>query len=476
MSEAALPHSIEAEQQLLGALLLKNDLLHKVINTIKAEHFYDPVHADIYRAILDMDEAARAFTPVTVSSRLSTHSGLKQLGGAKYLVVIAGRAMTPDMLEDYAALILDNWTRRKVIELAQDAVAKAQDGATPASTVAMDLEVQAAKAASTSAARKLTHSHLSAITDALGQASSARDGNDERAVRTGLSKLDMHLGGGLRPGQLVIMAGRPGMCKTTLAQNIAFNVAPHGTVFFASLEMPKSDLAMRWLSCGLAGRGKEIAYQRMVSGRLSQPEFDAMVGEGKRQIALPIVTAERNVRSVEALRSAARRVQRETADTPLPLRLIVVDYLQLIEADAKSFFERVSKASDACKSLAIELDLPVIALAQLNRGVEQRDPPMPILPDLRESGKMEEDADVVLMLYREEYYLRRKYEALVRQDYEMGAMADLQALLDNAKNRISILCEKQRSGATGSVEAFVRPDLCHVYEQAQSWEEKGGFI
>jgi replicative DNA helicase len=255
-------------------------------------------------------------------------------------------------------------------------------------------------------------------------------GEAETGVSTGLPQLDDAVGK-LRPGELVLLGGRPGSGKTSIAQNIAFNAASAGVgVFFASLEMLQADIGVRFLARGLADRGVRIPYSRMLSGRVSEDEHRAVVEEAKRQQGLPLMMAERNVRATSVLRAAVRRARQAMADTASPLGLVVVDYLQLLQPDqGGGTYDRVSAASDACKDLAMELGVPVLALAQLSRSVEHRDPPVPQMSDLRDSGRLEEDAGTVIFAYREAYYLQRRIEACENDEELMSMRMRLSTLL-----------------------------------------------
>jgi replicative DNA helicase len=199
----------------------------------------------------------------------------------------------------------------------------------------------------------------------------------------------------------------------------------------------------------------------MIQGRLSEAEMRLVIEESRRQVGLPIHYAEREARDMRKLRSAIRRARQVMSDTETPLGLIVIDYIQqLTHPDARSIYDRASMASDFAKGIAMDFGVPVLALAQLSRQVENRDPPVPMLSDLRESGKIEEDADVVFFTYRDAYYLQRKLDALGNNDIEKEA--DLRAALDMCRNNIDLIIAKQRSGPTRTVQAYIRPELCQV--------------
>ena len=480
MKDAAgddLPHSTEAEQQILGTLLADNDAFARVEDVLTPAAFYDPVHGKIFERIAARVADGRLASPVTLKADLDGHAGLAALDGPAYLARLAGAAIAPHAIRDYAELLLDLAAKRSVIEAAREAESQAAGGEISGAEVAERLEVDAAKITAGSRAKQLTASHLAALTEALGEIAEARKGDDGNAVRTGVAGLDDRLGGGLRPGQLCVLAGRPGMAKTTVAQNLAFAAARAGRgVFFASLEMRRAELASRFLAKGLAERGIEVPYAAMRAGKLDDAQLRAVGEEVRAQESLPIVTGERDVRSVDRLRSAARRAQRQLADTACPLGLIVVDYVQLVQVErARDIREKVTAASDAAKSLALDLGVPVLALSQLNRECEKREPPVPIISDMRETGRLEEDADVVILLYRAEEYIRRDLEAAAREGADVERRADLEADLTRARGRLDLIVAKQRSGATGTERAHLRPELCHVTEAPEGAAVEEGF-
>ena len=301
---------------------------------------------------------------------------------------------------------------------------------------------------------------MSAIVGGIDQINAAYMGEDPVGVSTGLADLDKRIGR-LRPGNFIILGGRPSMGKTSLAQNIAFHNITHGVgVYFASLEMPVEEMAPRFLAKGLAEKGTPIAYSNMLSGNLSEFEMRKVLEEGQAQSDLPLMLGERSIREVGRLKASVRRAKLTMSDTPAPLGLVIIDYLQLIASNtSRSAYDRVSEASDMCKSLALDLDVPVMALAQLSRSVEQRDPPTPMLSDLRESGKLEEDADVVLFCYRDAYYLQRKLDA-VKGD--VSKEADYRVALAECEKNMDVIIAKQRSGATGMTRCYVDMATCHV--------------
>lgn len=455
------PHNVEAEQALLGALLNDNDLYGRISDLIASESFWEPLHGRIFALLTARIEEGHLANVVTLRLALESGDALKEIGGPAYLIRMAGAAAPAAAVREYALMIADLHAKRKLLGMmaeARETISAAQE---PASRIAQQIETSAGALASQSATKPLIRSHLSSIVGAIEQISRAYQGEVLPGVSTGLPQLDRMLGY-LRPGNVVVIAGRASMGKTTVAQNIAYAAASAGVgVFFGSLEMTGEDLGKRFISKGLAQAGKSVEYSRMILGRLSEQEMRAVVEEGKRQQHLPLFIGERDVRDTKRFRSAIKRTHQTLADTATPLGLAVVDYVQMMQsAGARSAYDNVSAASDACKSLAMELGIPVIALAQLSREVERRDPPIPMLADLRESGKLEEDADAVLFCYRDAYYLKRKLDALDGSKIEEEA--DLRAALSRCEKNVDLIVAKQRSGPTGTVNAFIEPGLCHV--------------
>jgi replicative DNA helicase len=457
------PHNVEAEQQVLGALLCNNDLIEKIVGTVTKDTFYDPVHADVFEAISTRIADGQLASPVTLKTALQSHQGLSELGGPKYLVNLAGGSVSTFAIAEYGSLIADLHAKRQLLDHIRDASDRIREGHEGVASISSRLETRAGMVAGSSSTKPLIRSHLSTLMGAMTEISEAYQGITPPGVSTGLPALDARLGGGLRGGQFILMGGRPAMGKTTVAQNIAYHCASNGhAVFFGSMEMMGEELAKRFLSKGLAERNIRIPYLNMIKGNLTESDMRAVVDEARRQEALPISVAEREVREETRLRSSIRRAQQYYADTATPLGLIVLDYLQLIQSEkARSTYDRISAASDACKSLAMETGLPVLALSQLSRKVEERETPIPMLSDLRESGKLEEDADVVMFTYRDAYYLEKKIKAAEREG-DTDKLLSMRADLEATRYSLDILIEKQRSGPTGSVQAFLEPEYCHM--------------
>ncbi|WP_306150678.1 DnaB-like helicase C-terminal domain-containing protein [Roseovarius sp. MMSF_3281] len=472
-NEAEPPHSIEAEQQILGALLMDNRLIQKIDGAISAADFYDPVHADVFAAIVDRIEGNQIASPVTINHAMSQHKGLSEIGGGGYLVRMAASAISSFAIAEYAQIVTDNANKRRLLDVMRDAHEKIINTAKPVSEIAEKIETSAGGLLANSNVKPLIRSHLSSVIGALDEINIAYQGETAIGVSTGLPQLDAKIGM-LRPTNLLVLAGRPGMGKTTVAQNIAYSAAMGNVgVFFASLEMSGEDLGKRFLSKGLAEEGNQVAYNSMINGRLSEEQMRLIVDEARRQESLPIITGERDVRKVSRLRAAARRAQQQLDGTAAPLGLIVVDYVQRIASDdpRMGIRERVSEATDMLKSLAMEMNLPVIALAQLSREVERRESKIPMLSDLKESGSLEEDADVVMFCYRHAYYLEKELSA-IRGGNDFEREADLRAEYERCAKDLDLIVAKQRSGPEGTVRAYIDPGLCHISKDRAREEDQ----
>jgi replicative DNA helicase len=463
------PYNTEAEQALLGALLINNAAYPRVSEFLQPEHFGNAVHARIFAAIGKLIERGQIANPVTLKNLFDQDGALAEIGGAQYLAQLAGSAVTIINAEDYGRTIHDLYLRRQLIALGEDIVNDAfrhdlDDRATEqierAEKKLFDL---ATAGQSEGGFRPFVVAMTSAINSA--EAAHKRDGKIV-GVGTGLRDLDKKLGG-LHPSDLVILAGRPSMGKTSLATNIAFNaaraykplrtqdgrtVAEDGAVVgFFSLEMSAEQLASRILA-----EESGISSDRIRRGDVSREDFDRFVQASHHLQALKLFIDDTPALSVPALRTRARRLMRQQG-----LGLIVVDYLQLLRpsVQVRTLENRVQEISDitrGLKALAKELDVPVLALSQLSRAVEQREDKRPMLADLRESGSIEQDADVVMFIFREEYYLSREPtrhtdepEAKFNTRYE-----EWKDRLEKAHGIGEIIVAKQRHGPIATIKLY----------------------
>lgn len=444
--------NVEMEQQLLGALLGNNRLSEK-IGDLEGKHFADPVHGRIFDAIVERIRDGRLASPVTLKPLMEADEGVKPLGGPGYLVRLMGAALGGYAVTEFAAEIRAMWARREaqaIMRDAQEQLGRPDGGATDA--ILSKVEADLATVQRVSRPQQVSQSFLKVTTDALQHISDAFQNKSGLAgISTGIRDLD-DLTGGMEKGKLYILGGRPAMGKSALALHIAASAAKRNEpVLFVSLEMPPKDIAMRFYSEAMARGGVRVAYSDMGKGRLSESEFRALVDAMKAHEALPLDVADVSLKDTNKLRSAVRRAVKHYE--PMGgLKLLVVDYLQLLRPPKMDrMIDRVSEASQVLKELALENDLPVLALSQLSRQVETRENKRPMLSDLRESGQIEQDADTVMFAYRDAYYAEREVQSAPDPEKRLDAANRA----ERHKNDVEIIVAKQRSGRVDHVTAFI---------------------
>jgi replicative DNA helicase len=470
-----LPQNIEAEQQLLGAILTNNDVYDRISSLVKPEHFFDPVHARIFeRAAARIQKNALA-SPVTLKPFFEDDEGLKELGGPAYLVRLAGAAISAYAARDYAQMIYDLAVRRELITLGRDIAARAakvEIDSEPKDQI-IEAEQRLYKLGEQGVAERGFQSFLKAITQAVDMANAAyqRDGG-LAGISTGLVDMDKKLGG-LHPSDLLILAGRPSMGKTSLATNIAFNIAkahrrgrlPNGdegsveggVVGFFSLEMSAEQLAARILS-----EAAEIPSEQIRRGDMTEAEFRRFVEAAKALETCPLYIDDTPALPISQVAARARRLKRTHG-----LDVLIIDYLQLLKGSSKdNRVQEVSEITQGLKAIAKELNIPVIALSQLSRQVESREDKRPQLSDLRESGSIEQDADVVMFVYREEYYKEREKPG----DHELDKMAQWQAVMEQVHGKAEVIIGKQRHGPIGTVELAFEGQFTRFSNLAKAWQ------
>jgi replicative DNA helicase len=458
VSYRTAPHNLDAEAQLLGAILVNNDAATRVMGFLQPGHFYEAVLGEIYDAALKLIERNQRATPVTLRPYFENHAALKDVGGAAFLARLAAEAATIIHAEDYGRQIYDLALRRELIQVGETMVLTAYDSPIEASAPQQieQAEDSLFKLAETGQHEGGFQTFKKSLTTAIQSIESAyRRDSHLVGVTTGFRDLDNTLGG-LHKSDLVILACRPGMGKTSLATNIAFNaakarqraiedgvepgVADGAVVGFFSLEMSSEQLAIRILS---ARSG--ISSHKLRQGQISREESHDVVRAAREIEELPLFIDDTPALSIAALRTRARRLYRQHN-----LSLIFVDYLQLLRSTNMrandSRVQEVSQITQGLKALAKELNVPVVALSQLSRVVEQRDDKRPMLSDLRESGSIEQDADVVLFLFREEYYHRQR-----RPDDDSPSMAEWREKEERVHGRAEVMIAKQRHGPVGNV-------------------------
>lgn len=478
-SPETMPHSIEAEQQLLGAILTNNDIYDRVASIIGPKHFYDPVHARIFEIAAARIAKNNLASPVTLKAFMEDDEGLKELGGPAYLARLAGAAISAFAVRDYAQMIYDLAVRRDLIQLGREISDKAAtvDVASEPREQIVEAEQALYKLAEQGQVESGFQSFLKAVTDAVNVANAAyqRDGG-LAGVSTGLIDMDKKLGG-LHRSDLLILAGRPSMGKTSLATNIAFNIAKAykrgqlhdgtegavdgGVVGFYSLEMSAEQLAARILS-----EAAEVPSEQIRRGDMTETEFRRFVDAAKALEACPLYIDDTPALPISQLAARARRLKRTYG-----LDVLIVDYLQLVRGTGKSEnrVNEISEITMGLKAIAKELDIPVIALSQLSRQVENREDKRPQLSDLRESGSIEQDADVVMFVFREEYYKEREKPG----DHDLEAMAKWQEEMERLHGRAEVVIGKQRHGPIGTVELSFEGRFTRFGNLVQPWQQGG---
>jgi len=435
-----MPCSIEAEQQLLGALMIQNDLADRIGGKIEAGDFFDPVHRAIFEAISNRIAMGSLASPVSLRDDLAGHAGLAELGGAAYLARLAGAAASGHAIRSYAEMVADAAKRRRLIEIADALRSRAINEPMGAAAVIEEAEGRLYALGEGSQEERGPVPIASAFASAAMAAAEAyQRGGGLAGLSTGLIDLDAKLGG-LRPSNLLILAGRPSMGKSALAVNVAVNVARTGKrVAIFSLEMSADELAGRIISdIG------SLPLAELARGSGTAEQLQKMLEIARDQSSLPIVIDDTPAITIAQLAARARRIKRTGG-----LDLLVVDYLQLMRGTSRGSVNKVQEIGEismGLKAVAKDLNIPVIALSQLSRQVESREDKRPMLSDLRESGSIEQDADVVMFVYRDEYYIERAASGAGAKSAEwLDAM-------DRARGKAEVIIGKQRHGPIGSVE------------------------
>jgi replicative DNA helicase len=455
----SLPQNVEAEAALLGALMIDNRLVEDVQLKLKPHHFFEPLHSRIYDAILKLTDSNRIANPVTLKPLFEADDGMKEVGGPAYLAQLTGSGAAVIGARDFAGQIYDLALLRALVGVGRELVEGALDTSEDVAPLAQieRAETELYKVAEEGGAEGKAKSFGEATKEALQLAEKAlNSGGHLSGFTTGLDCLNTKIGG-LHKSDLVIVAGRPGMGKSSLATNIAFSAAKRllqdqedgiepaksagaATAMF-SLEMSADQLATRILA-----EQSGISSENLRMGRISQQEFRSLARAAAELQSLPLYIDDTPGLTIAALRARARRLKRQKG-----IGLVIVDYLQLLQGTGRGSagdnrVQEISEISRGLKQLAKELEVPVIALSQLSRAVEQREDKRPQLADLRESGSIEQDADIVMFIYREDYYLAARQPADDHPEIDKWReeMARVYGLAE-------IIVAKQRHGSTGKV-------------------------
>jgi replicative DNA helicase len=463
----SLPQNVEAEAALLGALMIDNRLAEDIQLKLRSEHFYEPLHARIYEQILRLIDRNMIASPVTLRPLFDADEEMKELGGPAYLAQLTGSGAAIIGARDFAEQIYELALLRALIGVGRDMVEQALD---TSEEVDPKGQIEAAESALYRVAEEgggegSVKTFAQATRMAVEMAEKALNtGGGLSGVTTGLDSVNAKTGG-LHHSDLVILAGRPGMGKTALATNIAFNAAQRlnrdledgipapksagAAVAFFSLEMSSDQLATRILA-----EASGISSENLRMGKISQQDFRNLARAAAELESLPLFIDDTPGLTIAALRTRARRLKRQRG-----IGLIIVDYLQLLQGSGKggsgeNRVQEISEISRGLKTLAKELNVPVIALSQLSRAVEQREDKRPQLSDLRESGSIEQDADIVLFVFREEYYVQsREPKRAIEGDDAKTFEAHEQWARDMERvyGLSELIIAKQRHGATGKV-------------------------
>ena len=440
-----LPNNIESEQSVIGSILLNNEIFDEINLLINSKNFYDPMHQKIFMAIEKLIYSGMLANPITLKNYFENEKD--ELNVPNYLVKITKFSTSSRQAIEYSKLIYDLYVKRELIKISENIIDTAKlndldnDGKSIIENFEKSLFDLAEKGSFSSSLVKFDE----AMKMTIEMASSAYK-NEEGivGVPTGLTDLDYRLGG-LHKSDLLIIAGRPSMGKTALATNIAFNAAKKiqndgrkSTIAFFSLEMSSEQLSTRILA-----EQSRIKSNDIRSGKISEEQFDKFIETSKNISELPLYIDETPAISIAALSNRARRIKRLYG-----LDMVVVDYIQLMKASnfREGRVQEISEITQGLKALAKELSVPVLALSQLSRAVEHRDDKKPQLSDLRESGSIEQDADVVMFVYREAYYLQGKEPRPATVEH-----AEWQAKMNDISHLAEIIIGKQRHGPTGNV-------------------------
>ncbi|MDF2372308.1 MAG: replicative DNA helicase [Rhizobiaceae bacterium] len=460
------PGNIEAEQALLGAILVNNDAYYRVSDFLKPGHLHEPLHRKIFEVAGDIIRMGKTANPITIKTFLPADEKVGDMTVAQYLARLAAEAVTIINAEDYGRAVYDLALRRSLITIGEDMVNIAYDAPLdmPPQNQIEDAERRLFELAETGRYDGGFQSFNDAVALAIDMAGAAyqRDGGLS-GTSTGIKTLDAKMGG-LQSSDLIILAGRPGMGKTSLATNIAYNIAKAyrpevqadgstkavngGVVGFYSLEMSSEQLATRIIS-----EQTEISSSKIRRGEITEADFELLVGCSQEMQKVPFYIDQTGGISIAQLSARARRLKRQRG-----LDLLVVDYVQLMTGSKKAGENRVQEITEittGLKALGKELQVPILALSQLSRQVENREDKRPQLSDLRESGSIEQDADVVLFVFREEYYINntepRRSPEEIAADIKTEEYLRWEEQMARVKGLADVIIAKQRHGPTGTV-------------------------
>lgn len=452
--QSVILHNIDAEQALLGALILDNSVIDNIPDNFYSYHFSAEIHSKIFDAICKIRDYGSVADPITITAHLKADDIFQKSGGQKYLLDLVEGVISLSNVTDYANIIYDLYLRRQIVEIADRSIKKTQllDSKEKANDIIELVEKDLYDLVTGTSAIGRLVSFSDALSESIETAAEAFKRDSKIVgVTTGFKLMDKSLGG-LHNSDLLVVAGRPSMGKTAFATNIAFNAAKAklngqsegaGVVFF-SLEMSAEQLATRILASESG-----ISSDSIRRGEIPKDSFDKFVSISQELEKLDLFIDDTPNITLNQIRNRARKLKRQK-----DIGLIVIDYLQLIETsgskrNSENRVQEISEITRTLKGIAKELNVPVLALSQLSRAVEQRDDKRPQLSDLRESGSIEQDADVVMFVFREEYYKSRKEPAEGTIEHSKW-----EAEMEKIYNRAEIIIAKQRHGPIGTIKLF----------------------
>ena len=449
IGEIKLPSNLEAEQALIGSVMVNNDIIDEISNIVNSNKFFDPAHKKIYEVIETLNNKGMIANPITLKNYFEKDENLKEVGGVEYLVKLTRFSSSSRQAIDYAKVIHEMYVKRELIDISSNISEESYgaDNDKAAENIIEEAEQSLFQLAERGNFSQSYMKFNQALDQTIEMATLAMKSDQGLVgVPTGLSDLDEKLGG-LHKSDLIIIAGRPSMGKTALATNIAYYAAKKihdnnekTSVAFFSLEMSSEQLSTRILS-----EQTRIQSSDIRRGKATEEQLNRYIEASRNIYDIPLFIDETPAITISALSNRARRMKRLFG-----LSLIVVDYIQLMRTSSNRMDGRVQEISEitqGLKALAKELSVPVLALSQLSRAVEQRDDKIPQLSDLRESGSIEQDADVVMFVYREQYYLERKQPKLGSIEH-----AEWQSKMNDILGLADIIIGKQRHGPTGNVQ------------------------
>lgn len=448
LKENQVPKNIEAEQTILGSILANNEIFDEITDQLDENYFFDPIHQKIYKIISNLITKGLLANPVTIKNFFNSKEELVEIGGVDYLIKLTKVSTTKNQIKYYSQLLSDLYIRRQLINISEETLeeSKNKDLEISGTNILENTERKLFEIAERGEFQRSFVTFKDALKETIDMATAAYK-NDQGivGVPSGLTDLDDRLGG-LHKQDLIIIAGRPSMGKTALATNIAFNASLNikknnlkTSVAFFSLEMSSEQLSTRILAEQSRVKSNDIRR-----GKINQDDFERFIEASKNLEMLPLHIDDTPAITISALSNRARRLKRKEG-----LDLIVIDYIQLMKSSGYRNEGRVleiAEITQGLKALAKELDVPVLALSQLSRQVEQREDKKPQLSDLRESGSIEQDADVVMFVFREQYYLEK-------QEPKPGTAehVEWQEKMSQIHNQAEIIIGKQRHGPTGVI-------------------------